>query len=287
MCRLKFNPDKDIPDLTGKAISIIVGSARISALTAIQLAMYHAARIYLNHPAISFKDKRLFKCNVTSLAGGRGQCSAAEARLDVFICSVGIMATPPGLTGDEYEAQSGTNHLGPAVPVRESLPLLQETANSHGASSATSLRSSRADGFSSTRSEESERARPKASFGPRFGMGRARSSSRTFCMQRSLRGLPSVTSMSIHPGVVSTNLVDGLTFGKRLFVSITTLGQNVSPEEGSYTALWAASTTTKDQLVNGAFYEPDGKGGGLIVRAAMRGQTGSCGEWPQRTLDGY
>lgn len=72
---------------------------------------------------------------------------------------------------------------------------------------------------------------------------------------------PSITSISVHPGVVKTNLVTSLGAGKKAFVYGVNflLGIGIMTEErGRMSQLWAAAGSKKSELVNGAFYRPVG-----------------------------
>lgn len=72
---------------------------------------------------------------------------------------------------------------------------------------------------------------------------------------------PSIVAVSVHPGVVATDLVKNLNPVKKAFVYAanwatgTTL---MSPEEGAYNQLWSAAGADKSKLVNGALYMPIG-----------------------------
>ena len=63
--------------------------------------------------------------------------------------------------------------------------------------------------------------------------------------------------MSVHPGVIMTGLVTNLGWSHRALIAATTVGQKVTEEEGSFNLLWAA-TAKKEDVVNGAYYEPVG-----------------------------
>jgi len=53
-------------------------------------------------------------------------------RLDVLMCSAGIMAVPAALSSDGYEVQFATNHLGHAMVIRQLLPVMLRTAEQPG-----------------------------------------------------------------------------------------------------------------------------------------------------------
>jgi hypothetical protein len=67
---------------------------------------------------------------------------------------------------------------------------------------------------------------------------------------------------------------------KRCFVYVTNLGKMLGPKEGAYNLLWA-TTTSKEKVANGAFYEPVRKLGGLDARAKDEGMVGEL--WEGRT----
>jgi hypothetical protein len=73
---------------------------------------------------------------------------------------------------------------------------------------------------------------------------------------------------------------------KRWFVYVANLGKMLGPEEGAYSSLWA-TTTSREKVANGAFYEPASKLGGLDARAKDEGLAGELWEWTQTVLDEY
>lgn len=72
---------------------------------------------------------------------------------------------------------------------------------------------------------------------------------------------PSVVAVSVHPGVVATDLVNNLSAVKKAFVysaNWATGTRLMSPEEGVYSQLWSAAGAKKSEIINGAFYMPIG-----------------------------
>jgi hypothetical protein len=68
-------------------------------------------------------------------------------------------------------------------------------------------------------------------------------------------------AVSVHPGVVKTNLVNTLSFTDSALLHIANLIQGVSiltPEEGVLNQLWTAAGANRNDLVNGAYYRPVG-----------------------------
>ncbi|KAH7016672.1 hypothetical protein EDB80DRAFT_888023 [Ilyonectria destructans] len=141
-----FNPDKDIPDLSGKVVLVTGGNTGLGLETILQLSKHHPAHIYLaarseekaknaieevrskisNAPPISFIQLDLG--SFASIKAAAASFTASSDRLDILINNAGIMATPERLTEDGYEIQLGTNHLGPALLTKLLLPTLKATA---------------------------------------------------------------------------------------------------------------------------------------------------------------
>jgi NAD(P)-dependent dehydrogenase (short-subunit alcohol dehydrogenase family) len=72
------------------------------------------------------------------------------------------------------------------------------------------------------------------------------------------RRYPSITCLSVHPGIVSTELVGNLNMVDKALVYVPTLGQMLTPEEGVHSQLYVAAGAEKTDLVNGGFYMPVG-----------------------------
>lgn len=78
------------------------------------------------------------------------------------------------------------------------------------------------------------------------------------------RRYPSITSVSIHPGVVKTPLVHSQRWYNRwlIYVSQWVIGVKVlEPDQGAWNQVWAAAAAKKHELKNGTFYTPVGVNG--------------------------
>lgn len=74
------------------------------------------------------------------------------------------------------------------------------------------------------------------------------------------RRYPEITSVSVHPGVVRTGLIDKAIYDSSLYKAFQESifpFMYVSLEQGIKNQLWAACSNQKG-LVNGAYYEPIG-----------------------------
>ncbi|KAF7586438.1 hypothetical protein BBP40_008901 [Aspergillus hancockii] len=303
MPSLTFNPDSDIPDLSGKAI-FVTGTAGLGAESVIQLAKHSPARIYISGRNAKNADAIIRKavdagsstavsfveCDLTSLASVQEAADdflANESRLDVLMCNAGIMAQPPGLTKDGDEVQFGTNHLGHALLIQKLLPLLQRTVDT-GADVRIIILS--ADGYrlhpcEGIISDDLKTTHDFGAFGSWRQYGQSKLANILYARELSRR-YAGITTVSIHPGVVNTGLVENLNRANRWFVKATTIGRMVKPEEGTYNQLWAA-TTGKDHLESGHFYEPMGVSSKLDQEAQDDALAGKLREWTDMAIKSY
>ncbi|GFF81891.1 hypothetical protein CNMCM6936_006625 [Aspergillus lentulus] len=306
---ISFSPDK-MPDLSGKVILVTGGTAGLGAATVLHLAKHShpPAHIYISGRNAQRADELVkqlsasnstarvsfLPCDLASLSSVNEAAEtilSQESRLDILMCNAGIMAQPPSLTKDGYEVQFGTNHLGHALLIRKCLPLLQRTAEQQEQSDAriiilTSLgfRGHPSGGivFSALKTVQQFHA---FGFGPWIRYGQSKLANILYARELARR-YPAITCVSIHPGVVSTGLVDNQTRGNRAFVYVTTIGKMVKPAEGAYNQLWAA-TASKEELVNGGFYEPVGVPGKLYRAAGDDALAGRLWEWTEEALGEY
>ncbi|KAF4228257.1 hypothetical protein CNMCM6457_006921 [Aspergillus fumigatiaffinis] len=300
-----FSPDK-MPDLTGKVIIVTGGTAGLGAATVLHLTKHSQppAHIYISgrneqraddlikQVSASNSTTRVsfLPCDLASLSSVNeaAETILQESRLDILMCNAGIMAQPPSLTKDGYEVQFGTNHLGHALLIRKCLPLLQRTAEQQEQSDAriiilTSLgfRGHPSGGivFSDLKTVQHFHA---FGLGPWIRYGQSKLANILYARELARR-YPAITCVSIHPGVVSTGIVENQTRGNRAFIYVTTIGKMVKPAEGAYNQLWAA-TARKEELVNGVFYEPVGVPGKLYRAAADDALAGRLWEWTEGVL---
>jgi NAD(P)-dependent dehydrogenase (short-subunit alcohol dehydrogenase family) len=217
---------------------------------------------------------------MTSLASVRRAASAFDAhRLDVFVANAGVMAQPPGQTQDGYETQFGVNHVGNAALLLRLLPVMLRTKQVAQEQdpeaeadvrfvSVTSLgyRGHPAEGidFASLTTDGA---------GVRFGTwGRyAQAKLANIIMAHELaRRYPEITALSVHPGVVRTELVTNLGWLHRALVVVTN-PRLMTPRQGCYNTVWAATArdvpdkvrrhagSSAEAAAAAAFWEPVGK----------------------------
>lgn len=98
------------------------------------------------------------------------------------------------------------------------------------------------------------------------------------------RRYPSITAVSVHPGVVSTELVSKLGLVNKALVYLLNMGKIKSPAEGVWNQLWAA---TAENVTSGAYYEPVGVLGKQSKDSENAKLAGELYEWTQKELEGY
>ena len=177
-------------------------------------------------------------------------------RLDVLFCNAGVMGIDPGLTKDGYENQFGINQMAHALMVKMLLPTLQSTAKQTGDvrvvfESSVGFRWTPSGGI---RLAELKTTQDYWFAGRWVRYGQIKLANVVYASELAQR-YPEITSISVHPGVIYTNLwTVNWSLLNRIFVKLATLGQPITVEQGSHTPCWAM-TAPKEKLTGGAFYE--------------------------------
>ena len=170
------------------------------------------------------------------------------------------MAQPMGVSKDGYEIHFAINHLGNALIIKHLLPVMLKTAEQPGSDvrivSLTSVgwRTHPSEGvqFSTIKSTQDL---GRLWHWRRYGQSKF---ANIVYAAELARHHPSITSTSVHPGVVNTGLVENLGTMHKALVYVANLGNVVKVEEGCLNQLWAAAGGRKEEVVNGAFYMPVG-----------------------------
>lgn len=233
----------------------------------------------------------LLQCDLSSLATVR---KAAEefrsqaSRLDIVICSAGVMTLPPSLTRDGYEVQFGTNHLGHALLVKLILPVMLHTAKLPGSDVRFVVFTSQGYMMHPSGGILFDQLRTKQDnlWLARYQLyGQSKLANLLYAAQLAER-YPQITSVSVHPGVVETELMTGQSLPDRIFLKLTSIGKILTPEEGARNALWAA-TTDKAKIKNGSYYEPVGDRQDFQRWAKNEELSRKLWEWTETELASY
>ncbi|KAJ5320175.1 hypothetical protein PENANT_c061G04224 [Penicillium antarcticum] len=283
-----YNPETDVPDLTGKSIFITGGTNGLGATSAAHLANHNPSHIYISgrnetraqetinniksiNPSVA---TTFIKCDLTSLPSIK---QAAESftsqspppRLDILMCNAGIMAVSPGQTSDGYEIQFGTNHLGHALLIKKLLPTMQATSDDPRIVILTS------QGWAfhprcGIMFDSLKTGQNMCLLGPWQRYGQSKLANLLYAREL-VKRVDGVKVLAIHPGIVSTGLVDALSLKNRAIVYATAWWRFVKPEEGAFNQVWAATVDFggrvgeekgkggDEGVVNGGYYEPVGQ----------------------------
>lgn len=179
-------------------------------------------------------------------------------RLDILVLNAGVMSLPPGETELGHEIQLGTNHTGHFLLTKLLLPALLRTAEGPDSDvrvvSLSSVGHNLAPSFNTMLNQEKLR---EVNTNARYGASKA--ANILFAAELSRR-YPSITSISVHPGIILTDLYDSISQRSSLIglgsKTLQFFGSSVS--EGAYNELWAAAGAKKDDLTNGGYYIPVG-----------------------------
>ena len=237
--------------------------------------------------------------SLTSVQQTAKQFLAQSNRLDLLMCNAGIMAVPPSLSNEGYEIQFATNHLGHALLIKLLLPTLLKTAELPDSDvrivnlSSTGYTTTPSSGIDFDTLKTSQ-----ASLGPMYQpktftrYGQSKLANLLYPIELAKR-YPTITSVAIHPGFIKTNLtMGGGFFNRQVFAAARLMnrisgGRDVTFEEGPYNQIWAA-TTPKENLKNGANYEPIGQ---LVVPTTNHGRSPTLAkklyEWTERELAAF
>lgn len=199
------------------------------------------------------------------------------------------MAKPPSLTADGYELQFGTNHLGHALLIKKFLPLL-EKRKSEGGDARIIILSSQAWNLHPRGGIIFDDLKTTQSFWVVGGWrryGQSKLANLLYARELSAR-YPDILTMSIHPGVVATDLFGDAGIINKTLVWLSHLGKVLKPEEGAYNQVWAA-TTPREKVQGGSYYEPVGKmaDGTLSNVAKSEALARRLWEWTEEELKDY
>ncbi|KAL2866672.1 uncharacterized protein BJX67DRAFT_388438 [Aspergillus lucknowensis] len=276
-----FNPERDVPDLSGKVIFVTGGNTGLGKETILQLAKHRPSRIYLaarteskaqnaiasiTESLPSPVDIRHIPLNLASFASVRAaakQFQSESDHLDILILNAGTMGNPPSLTADGYEIHFGTNHIGHFLLTQLLLPTLRATADARVVT-VSSLSNSTAPPYETMISTPELM---KHGWPTRYGASKA---ANILFAAELARRYPEILSVSLHPGTVASDLYqhsrDASFLGGLAFAVMSKLFFR-GVQSGALNQIWAASVP-KEELVNGGYYVPIGARG--VSRMSFR-----------------
>ncbi|KAH7133102.1 hypothetical protein B0J13DRAFT_597707 [Dactylonectria estremocensis] len=304
-CASGFDPDRDVPSLAGKVILITGGNIGLGRESALALSKHNPSELWIaardsqkadatianiqeETPNVSVHFLELDLSSFDSIKKAAGTFLARASRLDILILNAGIMAVPYGLTNEGYEMHFGVNHVGHALFLKHLTPLLIDTSTHQ--SSASEVRvvilSSIAHRYTVSSGIDFDLVKTQGE-----GMytttlyGQSKLANAVYARELARR-FPQFTTVSVHPGVVKTDLHSsmGKTVLLRLFQAFIVPFIGLTPREGAKTQLWAASAK---MVLSGEYYEPVGVTGKGSDFSKSEELGKKLWEWTEKELHGH
>jgi NAD(P)-dependent dehydrogenase (short-subunit alcohol dehydrogenase family) len=200
-----------LPDLSGRTAVVTGGNSGIGFHTAKELAAHGASvviacrNLELAESALSRMagDVRAAHLDLAAMSSIREFGEAWEGSLDLLVNNAGVMAPPrPATTGDGFERQFGTNHLGHFVLTGLLLPALGKSGSGRVVTVASTAHHGGTEAVL-----DANRGAP---YSPQKTYANSKLANLLFALelhrQLMAHDVP-VTSVAAHPGVSATGLV--------------------------------------------------------------------------------
>nr|OQO29933.1 hypothetical protein B0A51_02929 [Rachicladosporium sp. CCFEE 5018] len=268
-----------IPDQTGKVIVVTGGNAGLGAETVRRLAAHNPKQIFLcartlskaealiisskqDHPDAALTPISLDLKSLESVRSAAAQILQSTDRIHQLYLNAGTSIAPPGTTQEGYEVHFGVNHLAHALLTQLLLPTLLATSRAEeipGSVRLIAVSSTAARDFTSQKTgidfPNIKHPQQPTSAWSRYGQSKL--ANILFAKKLALL-YPSIVAVSIHPGVVRTEVGDKADVPWIVYW----IWDNfwwlfaVEVEVGTKTQLWAG---TGESVASGKFYVPFGK----------------------------
>ncbi|KAF9486202.1 NAD(P)-binding protein [Pholiota conissans] len=284
----KFDPEKDLADLTGKVIIVTGANTGIGYATAKHLAR-NGAKVYIGSRSEEKGKAAVSKLqeegiglgevvylhvdlSTPALADQSAQgFLALESKLDILVNNAALIwdAHKESATAqDGITEMMMTNHIGTFQFTKSLLPVLTKTAEQPNSDVRIII-------VSSNGHRASVAANPKIQFSldmfkdhytgatiPTFARYSVSKLANTLFANTLARRLSSsgIITLSLHPGFVDTSISTNVSFPRltKLFMSVVAR----APDEGAWTSCFAAASPIvrkEADKYNGSYLEPPGK----------------------------
>ena len=256
---------EEIPD-QGGALAIVTGAnSGLGLITALELARHGAEVVVACRSAEKGKAAaaqigasasggapRVRRLDLGSLDSIRGFAEEfAGQRVDLLVNNAGVMMSPSQTTGDGFELQFGTNHLGHFALTGQLLDSLQRFEAARIVTLSSNEHKSGSIDF--------DDLQQKRDYSPRGAYQQSKFANAVFAIELDRRlqaaGSPAI-SVFAHPGYSATNLQSsGPTGAAKAMMAISNRLLAQSAERGALPTLYAA---TAPGVKGGEYYGPDG-----------------------------
>jgi NAD(P)-dependent dehydrogenase (short-subunit alcohol dehydrogenase family) len=205
-----------------------------------------AARIAATAPGADVMVQSLDLASLDSIRAAAGELRAQHPRIDLLINNAGVMFPPKQTTGDGFELQFGTNHLGHFALTGLLLEQMLPVPGSRVVTvSSLAHRIQARIHFDDLQSERSYR-RVAA-----YSQSKLANLLFTYELQRRLSGAGTTIAVAAHPGLAATELT-------RNSPAIAAFGYALVSQKAAMGALPVLRAATDPAVVGGQYYGPGG-----------------------------
>jgi NAD(P)-dependent dehydrogenase (short-subunit alcohol dehydrogenase family) len=224
------------------------GASVVLAVRDIEKGKAAAARIAGTAPGANVMVQHLDLASLDSIRAAAAQLRAAHPRIDLLINNAGVMFPPKQTTGDGFELQFGTNHLGHFALTGLLLEQMLRVPGSRVVTvSSTAHRIGARINFDDLQSERSYH-RVGA-----YGQSKLANLMFSYELQRRLSGAATTTTVAVaaHPGLAATELA-------RHTPAIAAFFYALVSQKAAMGALPTLRAATDPGVLGGQYYGPGG-----------------------------
>jgi NAD(P)-dependent dehydrogenase (short-subunit alcohol dehydrogenase family) len=221
------------------------GASVVLAVRNIEKGKQAAARIAAAAPGATVTVQELDLSSLDSVRAAAAELRAGHPRIDLLICNAGVMYPPKQTTGDGFELQFGTNHLGHFALTGLLLDQMLPVPGSRVVTvSSVGHRMQARINFDDLQWERSY-SRVRA-----YGQSKLANLMFTYELQRRLSGAGTTIAVAAHPGFAATELMRH-----------TPMAAVVTPlfsQDAAMGALPVLRAATDPGVLGGQYYGPGG-----------------------------
>lgn len=277
----------DIPDLSGRIAVVTGGNSGLGYETARALAGHGAhvvlacrdllkggvasERIAKEHPSAEVELAELDLASLASIRAFAEGFSSRHPELHVLCNNAGVMALPRRQTGDGFEMQFGTNHLGHFALTGLLLPRLLATAGARVVTVSSTMHR-----IGRIRFEDLQGAHRYRKWSA-YGQSKLANLLFTYELaRRAARKGAGLVAAAAHPGYAATNLqfAGPRMEGARLMERLSAWGNRLIAQDAARGALPTLYAATAPDVRGGDYLGPDGfaemRGEPKRVRSSQR-----------------
>ena len=178
------------------------GASVVLAVRNVEKGKQAAARIVAAAPGATVTVQELDLSSLDSVRAAAAELRAGHPRIDLLICNAGVMYPPKQTTGDGFELQFGTNHLGHFALTGLLLEQMLPVPGSRVVTvSSVGHRMQARINFDDLQWERSY-SRVRA-----YGQSKLANLMFTYELQRRLSGAGTTIAVAAHPGFAATELM--------------------------------------------------------------------------------